>query len=102
MRNLFRIVYDAVTLLGGPTKVEINRAMMKDVRFSSQKYKRALAEKKEKQTAAEKNRGIKRKLELELKELENKKKKSSLEKEEEIAVIDKDARALKARIESLQ
>lgn len=75
--------------------------MMKEVRFAHQRYQRALQEKKANQAESEKNRAVKRKLESEMLQLTKKRKQTSLEKEEELANLEKQTRDLQSRIDSL-
>lgn len=91
-----RIIIDSVKHLGGVKNITITKSMLTSVRSSRRRYQMYLDKKKEKTSEEEKKKIEKRKIQLELKELEESRKKLKIEREKEDAEIEKKKQMLEA------
>lgn len=90
-----RVVYDAVSHAGGVEKVEISHKMIQSVRSSHSRYREALESQKRMNAAAAQKCGEKKKRDLEVEELRNKKRKLLEETSKTLAEMDERLKDLK-------
>ena len=93
-----RIVYDAIKNAGGVSSVDINKELIKSVKAASSRYKSALEENKRAELAADAALIKRKRVEFELKVLNDKKRKLELNKTVETQAIDNQIEELRKQL----